>query len=110
MAWKKWSTARTDYNGELSVKSAMKISQFLVVISPVLGNSVIRMVQPHKHKLQAQIIFNFIDSFYLSHFSDFFDTQLVQPKFRPESNHPVNTFYSFYMLLKRVLNNKYREK
>ena len=39
MAWKKWSTARTDYNGELSVKSAMKISQFLVVISPVLGNS-----------------------------------------------------------------------
>ena len=37
MAWKKWSTARMDYNGELSVKSAMKISQFLVVISPVLG-------------------------------------------------------------------------
>ena len=61
------------------------------------------MVPPHKRKHQAQIIFNFIDSFYLSHLSDFFDTQLVQPKFRPESNHPVDTFYSFYMLLIQVL-------
>ena len=102
MAWKKWSTARRDYNGELSVKSVMKISQFLVIISPVLGNNINYNQSVTLTRFIAQIIFNFIDSFYLSQFTDFFDTQLVQPNFRPESNHPVDTFYSFYMILMPV--------
>ena len=98
MAWKKWSTARMDYNGELSVKSAMKISQFLVVISPVLG----LFYKTSKITCLAQIVFNLIDCFYLSKMNVFFDSPLIQPDFRPESNHPVDTFYSFYMILIRA--------
>ena len=98
MAWKKWSTARMDYNGELSVKSAMKISQFLVVISPVLG----LCYKTSEIIPVAQIVFNLIDCFYLSKMNVFFDSPLIQPDFRPESNHPVDTFYSFYMILIRA--------